>query len=143
MTPVYVDTGAFIALVWSRDRAHRAVRRVFHEVRAAGHRLVTSDPVIGETVTRLRYDAGLAVTRQFAEIIQDATRTGQLVVRESDARLRRAAFDVMARYEGLRLSYADAVGAVVTREIDASAVLTLDTDFRVMGFHVLPEEPSS
>ena len=137
--PVYVDTGAFIALVWARDRAHEVVRRAFDDVRRAGHRLVTSDPVIGETATRLRYDAGLTVTREFADIIRDSTRVGQLVVRESDQMLRQAAFDVMTRYEGLQLSYADAVGAAVAREIGASVMLALDSDFRVIGFDLLPE----
>lgn len=44
----------------------------------------------------------------------------------------------MERYEGLALSYADAVGAVVARRVRADAVFALDNNFRIMGFTVEP-----
>ncbi len=137
---VYVDTGAFIALVWTRDRHHLTVRAQYERLRAERARLVTSDPVIGETATRLRYDAGLPAASAFASIVRDASVAGTLVVRESDADLRARAFAVMARYDGLALSYADCVGAAVAEEIRADAVLGLDNDFRVMGFRLEPEQ---
>jgi len=135
---VYVDTGAFIALIWSRDRDHDAVREQYGLFRAERARLTTSDAVIGETATRLRYDAGLAAARTFHEVIRDATAAAALTIRESDGELRARAFAVMARYDGLTLSYADCVGAAVAADIRADAVFGLDGDFRVMGFHLEP-----
>ncbi len=135
---LYVDTGAFIALLWRRDRAHRRVGAHFTRLRAAGDLLVTSEPVIGETATRLRYDAGLQAALAFQRILEDAIADGSLRVREGDPRLRTAAFAVMARYADLRLSYADCVGAAVAREIRADALFGLDEDFRIMGFALEP-----
>ncbi len=134
----YVDTGAFIALMWRRDRAHERVRDAYTELSAQRARLVTSDPVIGETVSRLRYDAGLPLTLRFHSVLEEALDAGRLIVRESDGVLRAQAFEVLRRYDGLRLSYADAVGAAVAREAAADLVFALDDDFRVMGFHVVP-----
>lgn len=136
MTPVYVDTGGFIALLWTRDRAHNAVAAAFRDLRRQGRRLVTSEPVVAETITRLRYDAGLGPVRSFARTLDDAG--AELVVRESDVALRRRALDVMQRFADLPLSYADCVGAVVAREIGADLVLGLDADFRVLGFTLTP-----
>lgn len=136
MTPVYVDTGGFIALLWSRDRTHPAVTGAFRDLRREGRRLVTSEPAVAETITRLRYDAGLGAVRSFARILEDAG--AELVVRESDVVLRRRALDVMQRFADLELSYAACVGAVVAREIGADLVLGLDGDFRVLGFTLVP-----
>lgn len=139
MNPVYVDTGAFIALIWTRDRAHAAVRAAFETVRDRGARLVTCDPVVGETATRLRYDAGLPATMAFHDLVQQAVTAGQLDVVESSVGLRAEAFDLMGRFDGPRLSYADAVGGAVAHRHGVSSVLGLDGDFRVLGFHLLPE----
>lgn len=139
MTPTYVDTGAFIALIWARDRAHASVRSTFSRLRHAHVPLLTCDPVIGETATRLRYDAGLGATLQFHELLEQATTVGQLQIRESSPALRAEAFRIMDTYDGLSLSYADAIGAATARAADAATVLGLDSDFRVLGFHLLPD----
>ncbi len=115
------------------------MRDALAAVRADASRLVTCDPVIGETATRLRYDAGLAEAMAFHELVQQAVTAGQLDVVESSVELRSEAFDLMGRFDGLSLSYADAVGAAVAKRHDATTVLGLDNDFRVLGFHLVPE----
>lgn len=135
---LYVDTGPFIALIWRRDRAHARVAEHFRRVRRRGDRLVTAEPVIAETATRLRYDAGLRSAMAFRAILDDAVAAGGLQIREGDSTLRQAAFDMMSRYADLRLSFADCVGAAVAREVGADAVFGLDEDFRAMGFVLEP-----
>lgn len=138
MRTVYVDTGAFIALVWRRDRSHPRVREHFLRLRRERDLLVTSEPVVGETVTRLRYDAGLPAAVAFRRILDEAVGRGDLRIRYGDERLRKAALDIMARFSDLSLSYADCVGAAVARETRAAAVFGLDNDFRVVGFRLEP-----
>ena len=138
MRTVYVDTGAFIAMLWSRDHHHETVRTHYRRLREERARLITSDPVIAETATRLRYDANLAAAQTFGAVVRDAAAAGTLVVRDSDADLRARAFDLMGRYDELPLSYADCIGAAVASEIRADAVFGLDNDYRVMGFALEP-----
>lgn len=138
MRAVYVDTGAWIAVAYRRDRAHPSMSRHFKKLRADGDLLVTSDPAVGETVTRLRYDAGLTAALEFRRILDEAVAQQTLRIRDTDAELRKRALERMERYRDLRLSYADCVGAAVAKEISASAVFGLDNDFRVMGFAVEP-----
>lgn len=135
---LYADTGAFIALLYSRDDAHAAISAHFRDLRGAGDRLITSEPVISETVTRLRYDAGLPAVRAFRDLITRAVALRTLAIRESEPRLRAAAFEVLERFGDLRLSYADAIGSVVASERAVAAVFGLDNDFRVMGFTLEP-----
>jgi predicted nucleic acid-binding protein len=135
---VYVDTGAWIALLWARDRAHRRMADHFRALREAGDLLVTSEPAVGETATRLRYDAGLSATLTFHGFLEAALNAGRLRLRDTDSDLRRRAFAIMERHGDLALSYADCIGAAVAREIGAKAVLGLDNDFRVLGFTLEP-----
>lgn len=135
---LYADTGAFIALLYARDSAHTQISAHLRVLATAGDRLITSEPVISETVTRLRYDAGLRQVLAFRDVVQRAVAQNFLSIRESSADLRRSAFGVLEQYEALRLSYADAVGAVVAREGRADAVFGLDSDFRVLGFALEP-----
>lgn len=135
---LYVDTGAFIALLWRRDRDHGRVSEHIRRVRAAGDTLLTSEAVISETVTRLRYDAGLPAALAFRRALDLTTATRSVLVRESDQGLRSAAFGVLSRFPDLKLSYADAVGAAIADERRVSAVVGLDNDFRVMGFVLEP-----
>lgn len=135
---VFIDSGAFIALIYERDGSHRAVSAHLRDLAAAGDRLISCEPVISETVTRLRYDAGLPHVSAFRSVLERAVAERFLTVRESGGDLRRSAFGILEQYADLRLSYADAVGAAIAVERRVDAVFGLDNDFRVMGFALEP-----
>jgi predicted nucleic acid-binding protein len=135
---VYVDSGALIALIWQRDRDHERLARAFRRLRSDGGLLITSEVVVSETATRLRYDAGLTAVAAYRSALDRSEAQRTLRVRPTDAVLRGAAFDLMDRYSDLRLSFADAVGAAVARDERVDAVLALDDGFRALGFTVEP-----
>jgi predicted nucleic acid-binding protein len=62
-----VDSGAWIALVKRNDRLHAQARRHYERSYADGVGLLTTNYVVSETVTRLRYDAGLSAAREFRQ----------------------------------------------------------------------------
>lgn len=138
MRSVYVDTGAWIALVYRRDRAHEEARAHFVRLRESGDLLVTSDSALGETITRLRYDAGLSAALAFRDVVEEAAHRRALRIRESDPDLRKEAFRIMGKFKDLQLSYADCVGAAAADEVKASAVFGFDHDFRIMGYTLEP-----
>ena len=138
MRIVYADTGAFIALLWRRDRAHERVRDHYRELRAAGDVLLTSNLVVSETATRLRFDAGLDVAVAFRELLDAAVAAGRLIVRHTDPEVDAKAWALMERHPDVRLSFTDCVGAVTAAEGRAAAVFGLDHDFRVLGFTLEP-----
>ena len=138
MRIVYADTGAFIALLWRRDRAHERVRDHYRELRTAGDVLLTSNLVVAETATRLRFDAGLDVAVAFRELLDAAVAAGRLIVRHTDPEVDATAWALMERHPDARLSFTDCVGAVTAAEGRAAAVFGLDHDFRVLGFTLEP-----
>jgi predicted nucleic acid-binding protein len=135
---VYADTGAFIALLWRRDRAHERVRDHYRELRAAGDVLLTSNLVVSETATRLRFDAGLDVALAFRELLDAAVAAGRLIVRHTDPEVDAKAWALMERHPDARLSFTDCVGAVTAADGRAAAVFGLDHDIRVLGFTLEP-----
>ncbi|HET6684877.1 MAG TPA: PIN domain-containing protein [Gaiella sp.] len=138
MRVVYADSGAFIALLWRRDRAHQRVRDHYATLRDERDVLLTSDLVVSETATRLRFDAGLDAALAFRSLLEEAVETGRLIVRHADAELDARAWDLMERNPGLTLSFTDCVGAVTATDGRAAAVFGLDHDFRALGFALEP-----
>lgn len=138
MRIVYADTGAFIALLWRRDRAHEPVRDHYRGLREHGDVLLTSNLVVSETATRLRFDAGLPVAVAFRELLDAAVDSGRLIVRHTDPEVDAKAWELMERHPVAALSFTDCVGAVTAAEGRAAAVFGLDRDFRVLGFTLEP-----
>lgn len=127
-----------IALIWQRDRAHERVRVHYRKLRESRETLLTSNLVLAETATRLRYDAGLRAALAFRALVEQAVDVGLLTVRFADAELDARAWDVMEQYADVTLSFTDCVGAVTAREAGARAVFGLDADFSVLGFALEP-----
>ena len=114
------------------------MRAHYQKLRESRDTLLTSNLVLAETATRLRYDAGLAFALGFRELIDDAVARNTLTVRYTDAELDATAWDVMEQYRDRLLSFADCVGAVTAREARAAGVFGLDADFTVLGFALEP-----
>ena len=110
----------------------------YRALRDAGDVLLTSNLVVAETATRLRYDAGIRAARTFRLFAERATASARLTIRYADDDLDRKAWDVMERYAERTLSFADCAGAVTAREARAAAVFGLDADFSLLGFALEP-----
>ena len=69
---IFVDTGAWIAIYKRNDLHHREAITIYNSLRDAETQLLTTDYVIDETVTRLRYDTNHSVAVAFLEFIGNA-----------------------------------------------------------------------
>lgn len=114
------------------------MRDHYRRLRDTGAALLTSNLVLAETATRLRYDAGLTYALAFRDLVAAAEAAGRLHIRRADAELEFLAWDVMAQYGDLALSFVDCIGAATAREASADAVFGLDNDFRILGFSLEP-----
>ena len=56
---IFVDTGGWIAILNRRDQHHQEAVTIFNKLQQQQMRLLTTDYVIDETVTRLRYDTNI------------------------------------------------------------------------------------
>ena len=69
---VFVDTGGWIAMAVRRDRYHKKAAIYYRKISKDKVRLVTSNYVLAETYTRIRYDDGHAKALQFNVLAQEA-----------------------------------------------------------------------
>jgi predicted nucleic acid-binding protein len=135
---VFVDTGAWIALLRKDDAKHMDAARGWARLLRDGARLITSSFVVSESATRLRYDAGLPAALAFRDRIRQAVDRGLLRVVWIDEEVADEGWGVLERYADLALSLTDATSAAIATRLRITDVFTFDADFRPMGFTLHP-----
>jgi len=138
VTVVFVDTGGWIALLNRDDQMHRRAREHYRRRVGEGARFLSTNYVVDETATRLRYDAGLPAALAFRGALDRSVSQRRLRVAWIDPRLEREAWWILERYADVALSLTDATSAVVARRAKVSEVFGFDADFRALGFDVQP-----
>jgi len=128
---VFVDTGAWVALRYRRDQYHQRARALLRRLRTDGVGLVTTEWVLGETVTLLKARGAVDHALALGEAIQ-AGRLGHLV--ESSAERRRRAWDLFVRYRDRRVGWVDCASFAVMEELGLGQYFGFDDDFARAGF---------
>jgi len=139
-TPLFVDTGAFYARADEDDKHHEAAKRVFDGIRTgdlAYRPVYTTQAVLSELATLCLYNLGH----------DDAVRT-LTAVRESESfntlPVGRRAFEAAAgqfeEYDDQEISFVDHTTAIFADERDVGHVFAFDSDFRSLGFSLVPED---
>ena len=138
MKVVYVDSGAWIALLNGSERLHPRARAAYEALVEDGARLITSTDVLDESATRLRYDAGLKAGLAFRDAVARAEASRLLRVLPVDATLQQKGFALWEKHPQLVLSLTDATSAVLARGLSVKTVFGFDGDFRSLGFTLVP-----
>jgi uncharacterized protein len=129
---VFVDTSAWYALLDRTDAEHTAIVDQLREHRV---RLTTSNFVVSETITLLRYKVGWAFACNFG----DKIRTGKLAELERISPADEdAAWRIFLRYRDHTFSFVDCTSFALMERLCLTTAITLDEDFRTFGFHYLP-----
>jgi uncharacterized protein len=135
---VVVDTGAWIALLSRRDQHAGAAVNRYRDLSAEGVRLVTTNYVVDETATRLRYGAGLDAALAYRRVLDESVTSHRLRIAWIDETVEREAWRVLAQYRDVTLSLTDATTAVAARRAKVTEVFGFDRDFEALGLVVVP-----
>jgi predicted nucleic acid-binding protein len=135
MKPIYVDTAAWVSAADSADISGPLVRQTRDRWLSEGGILVTTDYVVDETLTTIRFRLGLDAAEAWWRQIEGSTRLRMESVGEARRERARSLF---FRYRDKDFSFTDCCSFVVMRELRIRRVLTLDHHFRQMGFEVVP-----
>ncbi|MBI3920318.1 MAG: type II toxin-antitoxin system VapC family toxin [Armatimonadetes bacterium] len=133
-----VDTGAWIALLVEADQYHDIAVVHYEELIERRAHLLTSDFVLDETVTRIRYDATHAAAVAFLDLIRQAETEGSLTVLEVNHDVIKEAEALFRKYEDQVLSFTDCTSVVLAKAARADEVFTFDHHFMMFGFIVVP-----
>ena len=136
--PLFIDTGAFFAYYNDRDEHHEAARAVFQAIRAgdlAYSPLYTTRFVLAELTTLLLYEVDHATaTRALGDILA----AGSFNVVRADPAAFADARDEFDRYDDHEITLVDHLTGVLADERGAKRIFAFDSDFRTLGFIVVP-----
>jgi uncharacterized protein len=135
MNAVFVDTGGWMACADRADPAHPACRDARDATLESGRTLVTTDFVVDETLTLIRFRLGLAAANAWWQQIEGSARLRW--ERIDNDRFERAR-NMFVQYRDKDLSFTDCTSMAVMRELRLTTVITTDGHFRQVGFDVLP-----
>jgi predicted nucleic acid-binding protein len=128
---VFADTSYFIARVMTRDQWSVLAR----EASIRGERLVTSAPVISETVSLLQRRGYISGALQFLDEVRNDP---DLTIVYLDAPLQSEAWDLFHRYAGSGANAIDCASFAIMRRFSIKTAYTFDQHFRQAGFAILP-----
>jgi uncharacterized protein len=140
MNAVFVDTGGWMACADRADPAHLTCTAARDATLEAGRILITTDFVVDETLTLIRFRLGLAAANAWWQQIDGSARLRWERV-ESD-RFERAR-NLFFQYRDKDLSFTDCTTIAVMRELKVKTVITTDRHFRQVGFDVMPAPRSA
>jgi len=130
---IFVDTGAWIAVTDTFDQYHYQAVKIYALLKRQQKRFVTTDYVIDETVTRLRYDAGHSSALRYLDLLALAQETGTLRIVYNTEAIFQKAITVFRRYDTVDISLTDCVSFVVCQQLEILYAFSFDKHFPIMG----------
>lgn len=132
----FVDTSALIALADRSDGHHKKAATYLGSIPTTKRKLVTTDYILDETFTRLRFTIGLPGTVRFGEAIM---RSALYTIVQVDGRVRREAWEWFKRYQDKDFSFTDCTSFVVMRALQLEEAFAFDEHFVQAGFLRVPQ----
>ncbi len=138
MSSVFVDTGGWIALLVSRDLYHKKAVSYYTGLSQQNVLLMTTNYVLMETYTRIRYDDGHAKALQFHDVIQKAVEVSRVKIEWITPAVHNEAWKIFRDYKDQEFSFVDCTSFVVAKKVKVNEVFGFDQGFIVMGFILKP-----
>jgi predicted nucleic acid-binding protein len=135
---IFVDTGGWLAMTAKRDRFHKKAAGYYRKLSKEKVLLVTSNYILTETYTRIRYDDGHAKAIQFNAVIQEAVRVRRLLLEWVTPVIHRSAWAIFERYSDQDFSFVDCTSFVIAKKVGADEAFGFDEHFKTMGFILRP-----
>lgn len=127
----FVDTSFFKAFVDPKDDFHAKAIQIFEQLKKESIMLVTSNFIIDETLTLIRYRCGLERAKEFKSILEQFE-TDFKIVRVL-SRDEANAWDWFTK-DWSKLSFTDCVSFAMMKRLELKRVAVFDEDFKRAGF---------
>jgi predicted nucleic acid-binding protein len=123
---VFVDSSAWYALGNARDKNHLAAKRFLD----AGHRLLTTNFVIDETITLVLVRKGYQAAVDLGEQLWSEEQARIVWLSRAD---QRAAWQLFKRYSDKEFSFTDCTGFVLMERLGLTHAFAFDEHFDQTG----------
>ena len=135
MKGLFVDTAGWMACADAADPAHHTSCAARDAALEAGRILVTTDYVVDETLTLLRFRLGLPAASAWWDQVDRSPRVRW--ERIDDERFEKARH-LFFQYRDKDFSFTDCTSFVVMRELRLTDALSTNRHFHQMRFQILP-----
>lgn len=130
----FVDTSFWCALWNTRDQFHKRASSFLSAFKSRPLLLYSSDYVVCETVTLIRYRAGHELAVRFWESLRSKTVFLAQVTRP----IQEESWEIFKKYGDHEFSFTDCTTFALMKSIGIKDALTFDDDFRIMNLHLFP-----
>lgn len=135
----FIDTGAFCAFSDRKDSCHELAVRQFALILKENRPLITTNFIVDETYTWLRYRLGFGQAIEFLRRIRETEKRKQsleviTIVRSIEDKAAR----YLEKYSDQDLSYTDATSFAVIQERKIKQVFSFDRHFYLMPIELVP-----
>ena len=136
---LFIDTGAFIAVTMESDQDHEVAISFLRKVLKSHIIQITTNLILSETYTFLRYHAHFELALRFIEQAKKAEKKGDLLVVYAEPVLEDKAVNILKKFHDQDISFVDAL-SIAYLEIDDTVkdIFTFDHHFRISGRNILP-----
>ncbi len=130
---IYVDTSAWFSLMYTNDKYNERMRSIYNSLLENNNMFLTTNAVIGETFTLMRYriNRNSNLPFEFINIIENSLRIKKLI---SNEQIEKKAIEILKKYKNHKFSYVDALSFAQMNKRNIKYALTLDEHFTVAGF---------
>ncbi|HEY0826522.1 MAG TPA: PIN domain-containing protein [Bacilli bacterium] len=128
----FIDTSAFIALNYAGDQNYDKAVNIGAKLN--GFQFITSDLVISETYTILRYRFGYVYSERFLSTLLDSH---EYEIVELTPMMRKDSIILLGKFRDHKISYCDAVSVMVMRHKKIKYMFAFDHHFELMGLDLI------
>ena len=121
-----------------RDRYHKRAAAYYRILSKEKAVLVSTNYVLMETYTRIRYDDGHLKAVQFNSLIQQAIKSGRLRLEWITPSIHQEAWQIFESYADQDFSFVDCTSFVIANQAGIKEVFGFDKHFKVMGLVLRP-----
>jgi predicted nucleic acid-binding protein len=138
MNKIFVDTWAWYALADTADTDHIIAQLTNEQLLADNYTFITTNFVLDETITLLRYNLHHTATVRFYETLQQLIKAELVEYIRINESYEMDAWEIFKQYSDQKFSYTDCTSFAVMRDLKLSQVFTADHHFATLGFILAP-----
>lgn len=132
MKRIFVDTGAWYAVVDKKDPDHKQAETFLKTNETP---LLTTNFIFDETVTLLRSRLGFDVAKNFGQNLKNSSLVGIVAVKDEDEE---RAWQIFLKYKDQDFSFTDCTSFAVMERLKLDTAFSFDSHFEAMKFRVMP-----
>jgi len=135
---LFVDTWGWCTVSNPKETQHQQVREIMETLPESGKRLITTNFVLDETYTLVRFRVHHQAAVELHQRIERLIIGKLLKVIHITPEIEQPAWRIFERYSDKDFSFTDCTSFVVMQSLKLTQALTDDHHFEQMGLQILP-----